>query len=74
MKCKIVRTQKFMWRNFMRLIKSKKVSILHYSIDRYQCICFVMIHNILPLTFLPLTCLEITFFSIVLFKTSSFLG
>ncbi len=69
MKCKIVRTQKFMWRNFMRSIKSKKVSILHYSRDRYQCICFVMIHNILPLT-----CLEITFFSIVLFKTSSFLG
>jgi hypothetical protein len=69
-----VRTQKLMCCNFMRSIKSQKVSVLHYSRDRYQCICFVMIHNILPLTFLPLTCLEITFFSIVLFKTSSFLG
>ena len=29
MRCKITRTQKLMWRNIMRLIKSKKVSILH---------------------------------------------
>ena len=33
MRCKIVRTQKLMWRNIMRSIKSKKVSGLHYSID-----------------------------------------
>ena len=34
MKCKIVITQKLMWRNIMRSTKNKKVSILHYSIDR----------------------------------------
>jgi hypothetical protein len=34
MRCKIVRTQKLMWRNIMRSIKSKKTSILHYSIDK----------------------------------------
>ena len=33
MRCKIVRFQKFMWRNMMKSTKSKKVSILHYSID-----------------------------------------
>ena len=33
MRCKIMRTQKFMWRNIIRSIKSQKVSILHYSID-----------------------------------------
>ena len=33
MRCKIVRTQKLMWRNIMRSIKSKKISTLHYSID-----------------------------------------
>ena len=33
MRCKIVRTQKFMWPNIMRSTKSKKVSVLHYSID-----------------------------------------
>ena len=33
MRCKIVRFQKLMWRNMMRTTKSKKVSILHYSID-----------------------------------------
>ena len=32
-RCKIVRTQKFMWPNIMRSTKSKKVSVLHYSID-----------------------------------------
>ena len=31
--CKIVRTQKIMWRNIMRSTKSQKVSVLHYSID-----------------------------------------
>ena len=31
--CKIVRTQKLMWRNIMRSTKSKKISILHYNID-----------------------------------------
>jgi hypothetical protein len=33
MRCKIVRTQKFMWHNFMSSTKSQKASILHYSID-----------------------------------------
>jgi hypothetical protein len=33
MRCKIVRFQKLMWRNMMRLTKNKKVSVLHYSID-----------------------------------------
>ncbi len=33
MRCKIVRTQKLMWRNIMRSTKSQKASILHYSID-----------------------------------------
>ena len=33
MRCKIVRTQKFMWRNIMRSTKSQKVSVLHYSIN-----------------------------------------
>ena len=33
MRCKIVRTQKLMWRNIMRSTKSQKVSILYYSID-----------------------------------------
>ena len=33
MKYKIVRTQKLMWHNIMRSIKSKKASVLHYSID-----------------------------------------
>ena len=33
MRCKIVRFQKFMWRNLMRSTKSKKTSVLHYSID-----------------------------------------
>ena len=28
-----MRTQKLMWRNIMRSIKSQKVSVLHYSID-----------------------------------------
>jgi hypothetical protein len=35
MRCKIVRTQKLMWRNIMRSTKSKKVSVLYYSIDIY---------------------------------------
>ena len=34
MSCKIVRFQKLMWRNMMRLTKSQKVSVLHYSIDQ----------------------------------------
>ena len=33
MRCKIVRFQKLMWRNMMRLTKSQKASILYYSID-----------------------------------------
>ena len=33
MRCKIVRFQKLMWRNMMNSTKSKKVSVLHYSID-----------------------------------------
>ena len=33
MKCKIVRFQKLIWRNMMRSTKSKKISILRYSID-----------------------------------------
>jgi hypothetical protein len=35
MRCKIVRTQKFMWRNIMRSTKSKKTLVLHYSIDNW---------------------------------------
>jgi hypothetical protein len=30
-----MRFQKLMWRNMIRSTKSKKVSILHYSIDIY---------------------------------------
>ena len=33
MKSKIVRTQKLMWRNIMRLTKNQKALVLHYSID-----------------------------------------
>ena len=33
MRCKIVKTQKLMWRNIMRSTKSQKVSILYYNID-----------------------------------------
>jgi hypothetical protein len=33
MRYKIVRFQKLMWRNMMRLTKSQKASVLHYSID-----------------------------------------
>ena len=38
MRCKIARTQKFMWHYIMRSTKSQKVSILHYSIDMDICI------------------------------------
>ena len=31
--CKIVKSQKFMCQDFMKLIKSQKVSVLYYSID-----------------------------------------
>jgi hypothetical protein len=31
MMCKIMRTQKLMWRNIMRSTKSQKVSVLHYT-------------------------------------------
>ena len=34
MRCKIVRFQKLMWHNMMRLTKSQKVLVLHYSIDK----------------------------------------
>ena len=33
MRYKIVRFQKFMWRNIMRSTKSQKVLVLNYSID-----------------------------------------
>ena len=33
MRRKIVRFQKFIWCNMMRLTKSQKTSVLHYSID-----------------------------------------
>ena len=33
MRCKIVRIQKLIWRNIKRSTNSKKVSVLHYSID-----------------------------------------
>ena len=33
MRCKIVITQKLIWRNIIKSTKSKKVSVLHYSID-----------------------------------------
>ena len=32
-RCKIIRFQKFMWRNMMRSTKNQKGSVLHYSID-----------------------------------------
>ena len=34
MRCKIMRIQKFMWRNIMSSTKSQKASVLHYSIDK----------------------------------------
>ena len=40
MRFKIVRTQELMWRNIMRLTKSQKVLILHYSIDITKIIGF----------------------------------
>ena len=36
MGCKIAITQKLIWHNIMRLTKSQKASVLHYSIDRYN--------------------------------------
>ena len=33
MRCKIVKFQKLMWRNMKRPTKSKKTSVLHYSIN-----------------------------------------
>ena len=33
MRCKIVRTEMLMSRNIMKLTKSQKASVLHYSID-----------------------------------------
>ena len=33
MRCKIVITQKLIWRNIIKSTKSQKVSVLHYSID-----------------------------------------
>ena len=33
MRCKIVKTQKLMWRNIMRSTKSQKTSVLYYSIN-----------------------------------------
>ena len=39
MRCKIVRTQKLMWRNIMRSTKSQKASILHYSTSRKPVRC-----------------------------------
>jgi hypothetical protein len=43
MRCKIVRFQKLIWRNMMRLTKSKKVSILHYSIDNIKNIMLFLL-------------------------------
>ena len=31
MRCKIVRFQRLMWCNMMKLTKNKKISVLHYS-------------------------------------------
>ena len=40
MRCKIVRTQKFMYRNIMKLTKSQKTLVLHYNIDfRIHYLC-----------------------------------
>ena len=36
MRCKIVRTQKLMWRNIMKSTKSQKASVLHYSINKWN--------------------------------------
>ncbi len=33
MRCKIVKTQKLLWRNIMSSTKSQKASVLYYSID-----------------------------------------
>ena len=61
MRCKIVRFQKLIWCNMMRSIKSKKVSILRYSIDNrcilimlLLCICVVSFHWRIPLSMQPL--------------------
>ena len=35
MRCKIVRTQKFLWHNIMRSTKSQKTSVLYNSIYIY---------------------------------------
>ncbi len=44
MRCKIVRFQKLMWLNMMRSTKSKKISVLHYSIDeRERGLFFVLV-------------------------------
>ncbi len=41
-----MRFQKLMWRNMMKSTKSKKVSVLHYSIDIY-----IYIYNSLKNTY-----------------------
>ena len=41
MRCKIVRFQKFMWRNMIRSTKSQKTSVLHYSIDIKKAFFFL---------------------------------
>ena len=37
MRCKIVRSQKLMWLNTMKPIKSQKASILHYRLVANPC-------------------------------------
>ena len=47
MRCKIARTQKLMWQNIMRLTKSQKNSVLHYSIDIIIFTGFLDISNLI---------------------------
>ena len=51
MRCKIVRTQKLMWHNIMRSTKSKKASILYYSINLKVAAnkkTVLQVHNLYP--------------------------
>ena len=47
MRCKIVRTQKFLWHNIMRSTKSQKTSVLYNSIDIYIYIyIYILVANL----------------------------
>jgi hypothetical protein len=47
MRCKIVRTQKLLWRNIMRSTKSQKALVLYYSIYIYIYIyIFILVYKL----------------------------